>query len=249
MKDLIARQTFDIVDGNPVFKHCAVVFRRDGYTYSAKSPHRQVTSSQDLQNIKLIPPEAYQPHLPEGALITEDPARFYVKMPDLSAFNSISTLIQPILQDLAAYENIRKHPYPNLAQYQGYVVSSGRVTGLCFTRYPQSLISMVNPGHYNKTEFIGSVEIRGRRARAAQYLDSIEQGLRHLHALSFIHNDLNPSNIMITEEDTPIIIDFDSATIPGVSIKDAKRTHGWFNRQVIVSRESNDLDTLAEIRV
>ena len=123
------------------------------------------------------------------------------------------------------------------------------MTGLCFTRYPQSLMSMVNPGHYNKTHFISSAETRAPRARAARYLDGIEQGLRHLHALGFIHNDLNPSNIMITEEDTPVIIDFDSATIPGASVKGAKRTHGWFDRQVIVSRESNDLDALAEIRV
>lgn len=54
---------------------------------------------------------------------------------------------------------------------------------------------------------------------------------------------------MITQEDIPVIIDFDSATVPQMNIKDVKRTHGWFDRQVSVSRESNDLDALSEIRI
>ncbi|CRK44230.1 hypothetical protein BN1723_000916 [Verticillium longisporum] len=87
-----------------------------------------------------------------------------------------------------------------------------------------------------------------RRAGTARYLDSIEQGLRHLHSLGFIHNDLNPANIMITEEDIPVIIDFDSATAPGASLQNVKRTHGWFDHRIVVSQQSNDLDALAEIR-
>lgn len=166
MNDFTARQTFDLVAGNPVFLYCSVLFRRDGCIYSAKSPHRKVTAAcaQDLQEVTLISPEAYQPPLPKGAIIAEDPARFYVKTPNLSAFSGTSTPLQPVLQDLAACEKIRKHPHPNVAQYHGCVASGGRVTGLCFTRYPQSLMSMINPGHYNKTEFMDSIETQERRA-------------------------------------------------------------------------------------
>ncbi|CRK17745.1 hypothetical protein BN1708_003026 [Verticillium longisporum] len=53
---------------------------------------------------------------------------------------------------------------------------------------------------------------------------------------------------MITEEDIPVIIDFDSATAPGASLQNVKRTHGWFDHRIVVSQQSNDLDALAEIR-
>ncbi|RNJ55870.1 hypothetical protein D7B24_007963 [Verticillium nonalfalfae] len=104
-------------------------------------------------------------------------------------------------------------------------------------------------GHLNKVDFITSLETRKRKAGTARYLDSIELGLRHLHSLGFNHNDLNPANIMITEDDIPVIIDFDSATAPGASLQNVKRTHGWFDHRVVVSQQSNDLDALAEIRI
>ncbi|CRK17776.1 hypothetical protein BN1708_003054 [Verticillium longisporum] len=53
---------------------------------------------------------------------------------------------------------------------------------------------------------------------------------------------------MITEDDIPVIIDFDSATASGASLQNVKRTHEWFDHRIVVSQESNDMDALAEIR-
>lgn len=36
-------------------------------------------------------------------------------------------------------------------------------------------------------------------------LSGIEKGIRHLHALGIVHNDLDPANTMITEHDTPFL--------------------------------------------
>ncbi|CCE30705.1 uncharacterized protein CPUR_04554 [Claviceps purpurea 20.1] len=41
-------------------------------------------------------------------------------------------------------------------------------------------------------------------------LEGIERGIRHLHSLGVIHNDIKPNNIMLDELDRPVIIDFDS---------------------------------------
>jgi hypothetical protein len=54
---------------------------------------------------------------------------------------------------------------------------------------------------------------------------------------------------MITEDDTPVIIDFDSSSPPGTLLDHTKRTHGWFDPAVRVSQESNDLRALGELRV
>jgi serine/threonine protein kinase len=39
--------------------------------------------------------------------------------------------------------------------------------------------------------------------------NGIKDGVEHLHSLGIIHNDLNPRNVMLDSEDTPVIIDFD----------------------------------------
>ncbi|KAG5931171.1 hypothetical protein E4U60_006392 [Claviceps pazoutovae] len=42
------------------------------------------------------------------------------------------------------------------------------------------------------------------------FLDGIERGIRHLHSLGIVHNDIHPDNVMLDEMDGPVIIDFDS---------------------------------------
>lgn len=54
---------------------------------------------------------------------------------------------------------------------------------------------------------------------------------------------------MITADNRPVIIDFDSSSAPGTALDNTKRTYGWYDRDVLVSQESNDLDALAELRV
>ena len=39
------------------------------------------------------------------------------------------------------------------------------------------------------------------------YIDSIKSGVKHLYSLGYIHNDLNLSNIIVSKDNTPIIID------------------------------------------
>jgi len=64
----------------------------------------------------------------------------------------------------------------------------------------------VNPGHLSKDDFC-----RGARTpRIDHYLEGIASGVGHMHSLGLIHNDIDPSNIMITEDDSPVVIDFDS---------------------------------------
>jgi len=107
----------------------------------------------------------------------------------------------------------------------------------------------INPGSLNKSTFILEKDRSAARMMATRYLPGIEAGILQLHSLGIIHNDLNPSNVMITEDDTPVIIGFDSSSAPGTSLDKAKRTYGWFDPDMGVSRESNDLDALAELRV
>ncbi|KAF2189935.1 hypothetical protein K469DRAFT_701220 [Zopfia rhizophila CBS 207.26] len=93
-----------------------------------------------------------------------------------------------VLQELATCEIIRKHPHPNIATYYGCLASDGRVIGLCFKRYPESLLDKINPDHLNKSTFILSEDRTAARKKAARYLPGIENGIRHLHAHGRNHN-------------------------------------------------------------
>ena len=252
MEVLKARQCFEKVDGGIKFIYTRVLFRQNGITFCAKSPDRNVGSglcADKLEDIKPILPEVYRPLLPSGYSIAPDPSKCYIKQPNLMSFEETVDLASFVSQELATCEVIKKYQHPNIATYHGCVVSNGRVTGLCFKKYPETLMDKVNPGSLNKSTFISEKDRSAARMMATCYLPGIEAGIRQLHALGLIHNDLNPSNVMITEDDTPVIIDFDSSSAPGTPLDKAKRTYGWFDPDVRVSQESNDLDALAELRV
>ncbi|KAK3394223.1 hypothetical protein B0H63DRAFT_491736 [Podospora didyma] len=146
---------------------------------------------------------------------------------------SSSFILDLVLNEIATCEVIKDQPHPNIATYSGCVASGGRVTGLCFKRYPETLMAKVNPGHLNKSMLIMS-EDRGHPASAR---------------LGIAHSDLNPANVMITEDDAPVIIDFDSSSAPGTALDKTKLTYGRFDPGVHVSRESNDIDALEEWRI
>jgi len=259
MEFINARQCFDLVDGNLKFIYSRVLYRQDGIFFCAKSPNRNVDRGicadlDGLEDVKPVPPEAYRPIAPldcTTVVLQDDHSNLYVKHTNLMAFDGPADLSDLVLKELGACEVIRKHPpHPNVAVYHGCLVSDGRVTGLCFTKYPETLMSKLNPACLNKSAFILSRDRSVARKKAAmRYLPGIEAGIRHLHSLGLVHNDVNPANVMITEEDTPVIVDFDSSSPPGTSLDKTKRTHGWFCRDVCVSQERNDLDALAELRV
>jgi serine/threonine protein kinase len=137
------------------------------------------------------------------------------------SFGGVVDLTSLVLQELATCEVIRKHTHPNIATYYGCVASEGRVTGLCFKKYQ---VDKINPGHLNKSMFIQSKDRAAAWMMATRYLPGIERGIRQLHVLGIIHNDLNPANVMITEDDTPLLIDFDSSTASGAALEKEKRT-------------------------
>lgn len=81
-----------------------------------------------------------------------------------------------------------------------------------------------------------------------QATDKLLAGIKHLHSLGIIHNDITPSNIMIDEDNTLVLIDFDSCRRPGEALGNTKRTYGWYNPNITTAMEQNDLDAFAELQ-
>jgi len=247
-------QSFIIKHGKLQFECMKILFKSEGKTYLGEYPKRlspdrhNEIDTEGITNVVLIPPESYCPPVPEECTISPEPLTqdYYMKRIDLMQYGGGLDLARLVLREMKACEALRLRPHPNVAAYHGCQIQDNGVTGLCFLRYPETLMKKMNPKHLNKQNFL-SEPIEERKAAASRYLPGITEGLHHIHSLGLAHNDINPSNIMIDSQDRPVIIDFDSCLPFGENMDQVKRTPGWYNEEVTVSVAKNDLDALTEI--
>ena len=243
MKVVKARQIFRWnSNNNPHFSHSEIVYCSDGQYYSATSKERKIDAGQ-LEDIRPIPIETYQPIAPPDSITV------YTKTPNLTGFGGDDSAARRVLQELRTCESIHKNPHANITTYYGCFLEANRITGLCFMYCPSSLMTLVNPTYLNKTMLISDKDREPSREQAIPHLVGIEAGIRHLHGLGIIHNDINPANILITKDNIPVVSDFDSSSPPHVDISCFKRTHGWYDPDVSVAAAENDMNALKELRI
>lgn len=240
-------------EGNIQFSHVKVLFRLGDQTccgHVMKRDKREDFQLNEIKNVTVIPPECYRPLPPPSTTMIDFPSvRYHLKQPSLMNFAEGSDFSEPILREIEICEQLSRHPHPNIARYVGCQVADGRILGICFEQYPVTLMEKVNPKGLNKATF---VQFRTLSQQTAErYLLGIEAGIEHLHSLGIVHNDLNPCNVMISEDDVAVIIDFDSCVRIGrpVEASKIKRTHGWYDPRFGVDDVNNDLAALQELRV
>jgi serine/threonine protein kinase len=249
-------EAFEEVNGLFGFAGTLVVYQADGKLYHAVSKARYSSPSEvkaeHLKDIINIPVSAYSP--PASSELTRAPDPLprdcYVKKPRLISYDRIcrgprpELIAESVLAEAKVCEQLMRHPHPNVATYLGCQVSDGRITGLCFARYQRTLMQEVNPHNLSKR--------RSRSARRATgnygYIPvEIESGIKHIHSLGLVHNDINPKNVMLNG-DRVVLIDFDSCRPVGDSLEGVGRTYEWYDENVQLSVPKNDFDALAEIR-
>jgi serine/threonine protein kinase len=155
-------------------------------------------------------------------------------------------LSDSLLHEATILETLKQHPHPNIVKYYGCLVTNDRITGHCFEKYGQSLMSRVNPGCSGKRLFSAT---KRPLKNMSLCLEGIKRGIEHLHSLGLVHNDINPANIMFPakDDDTAVIIDFGSCRRIGEPAKDVPRTTEWHDDNVVTCLPSGDTDALDEI--
>ncbi|KAK0701102.1 hypothetical protein B0T21DRAFT_134482 [Apiosordaria backusii] len=253
---LETNEAYEEVDGVFQFIDTLVVYKTGGQLHHAVSAARPRRPSelkiQHLNNNIPIPVSAYSPLFSPDFTRAADPLPqdCYVKKPQLISYDRIcrgprpNSIAESVLLEAAVCELLTRHPHPNIATYLGCQVSDGRITGLCFARYQRTLMKEVNPRRLMKRNLRSD---RQGRKDYSSVLAGVESGVRHLHALGLVHNDINPTNIML-DGDKAIIIDFGSCRRIGESLEGVGRTYEWYDEQVNTAALQNDLDALDEIR-
>ncbi|CAG8924062.1 unnamed protein product [Penicillium salamii] len=256
---LESRETYEDSNEGLQFAGTLIVYQLNGFLYHAMLKGRyscpSILNVEDLVNVKQIPASAYSPNFSVGFTAAPGilPNGCYVKKPGLISYDLISegprpkSIAEDVLKEARIYEFLIMHPHPNIATYLlvGCQVSDGAITGLCLEKYPRTLMKEVNPGALMKRALRNTREATEDYSRV---LAGIDSGIRHLHSLGLVHNDINPSNIMI-DGDRAIIIDFGSCRKIGESLEDVGRTYEWYDGEVQQSLPENDLKALEEIRI
>lgn len=232
--------------------HCVKgVVRIDGLLYLAEWHDRMKlpTKTSELRSLRKIYTEDRGPMIKPAWTVITPQQHHYVKTPNIHSFYGVSTLEGLITREIETCELLKLHPHPNISPYSGCTELRGRVSGLCFKKHQQTLFEKVNPRGLNKAMFLDSDQRRlyvDHALEEATY--KVREGIDHLHSLGIIHNDINPSNIMFDEDGTLVITDFDSCRRRGEPLGNTKRTYGWHDPNVTVSKEQNDLDAFTELQ-
>ncbi|KAG6310819.1 hypothetical protein E4U44_005039 [Claviceps purpurea] len=229
-------------DGESEFGFTKIIIRGpNGDLYYAETEDRFKTSSEiDIDNLDLISIDTDACWPIYSARLLRAPSTVssdsHVKEPNLMLYRNDpkeTPLSNHMLHEIEAYELLRQHPHPNIVEYRGCVVSDGRITGICLAKYKMTLLErMAESTPFNKDLF----------------LEGIERGIRHLHSLGIVHNDINPYNIMFDELDRAIIIDFDSWQKNGQEFGRSKGTSGWMIEGAEYSLFENDIFGLSKMQ-
>ena len=185
-------------DGGPKFLYTYVIFLDGNDYFSTELPER-VMRPEDLpivnrNSLEKIPREHMWP-LYEGHFTMcpdlESPD-VYIKQPRLTGYKGSDSLSLYLLEEARTCQVLMENPHKNIARYLGCVVKAGRITGLCFEKYAETLADRLEDRRLVDTD---------------SYVRRVKAGIDHLHALDIVHNDINLDNVMFADRDgdVPVI--------------------------------------------
>lgn len=230
----------------------------DNAHFGKSLKHKRFMTLQDFSSaLNLVPAEDICPLLPEvEPLLTVAPdhlnltpaaelkGTYYIKRPQVDSYDwyvekdIVFAIPQELLEEAITLQHITNHEqHKNIVKYHGCRVRNGRVTGLVFDFYEDSLIYAVKENKPLDKERI---------------INGLDSAIRHLHSIGLAHNDINPFNIMVDESSgEPILIDFGSTQKIGAQMTTSRGTPGWMEDgdDYEISKESHDIFALDKIRL
>ncbi|KAI9699357.1 MAG: hypothetical protein M1836_002968 [Candelina mexicana] len=229
---------------NCIFQHTKIILEDDEGNFFFACPKRQyhLDEKPDPSELELhpIPDTEIYPEYHSGITKAPDPLPpgCYVKRPCLVYYEKDDKpgeqLSDVLLKEAQICEILRLYPHPNIVQYLGCQVEGERIKGICLAKNESTLKERLKDINRSLPENLG---------------DGIEKSIEHMHSLGFIHNDINPANIMMNAHDVPVLIDFDACTREGDRVGKGGTT-GWIDRSFDydAANPQNDLYGLKKIR-
>ncbi|EAS37183.3 uncharacterized protein CIMG_02537 [Coccidioides immitis RS] len=228
-------------DGDLIFDHTKLILRGDGeYFYARVNWCVSSPSAVDISQLKINKILTKNIWPPMDSCYTPAPnplpLNSYIKQLSLLYYSDTPASLElgcQLLAEVEVCKVLQRNPHPNIAQYLGCVTKNDRIMGLCFVKYLMNLSQRL----WEATPFDRVLCLQG-----------IESGIKHMHTLGLIHNDLNPSNVMMDKRDIPVIIDFDSCQREGAQLGLKAGTVGWAMEGTVYTTQQNDFFGLSKIQ-
>ncbi|CAG8241614.1 unnamed protein product [Penicillium olsonii] len=235
--DLVQSTSFGLIDDTGIF-----------YYGQIDSPKAQISLEKLNDTLNPVPFDPIFPVWPpSGAELSTAPELLttstYIKGANFEMYHWLKErglekqLLNSRVGEAQVLEELSQHPHPNLIRYYGCKVTEGYFTGIVLERHPHDLEAYVESGY--------------RVPDTDQFMAGLESAIQHLHGLGWAHNDLNPSNVLVSEAGIPIIIDFEGCQKLGSSLKFIRGTPGWIEGDVgahHTSEVKHDVFALVKIR-
>jgi len=182
------------------------------YFGNVKVKKRNLSMEQARNSLERIPHDEIYPPLPadwSALAMTGSQPEYHLKRPHFASYEGAAKgtkkLAERFLEEARTLHLMRLKPHPNLLKLEGCLVQDGRIHGVFLKRYPITLDDRVAAEKRSKKPLEKAACVKALD-RAACF-KRIVAGVKHLHSLGIAHNDINPNNIMLDEEDRPVIVD------------------------------------------
>ncbi|KPM38033.1 hypothetical protein AK830_g8537 [Neonectria ditissima] len=176
----------------------------------------------------------YPTFKPEITVALESLPDTYIKdfLPGVYPWGKPWEFVVKMLQEVKVYEALKDHPHPNIVRYFGAAVKGDTIIGMCLSKHTSEL-----------DEKLASATITERQ----MYCKEIEDGIRHLHQLGFIHNNLNPESIKMMDN-TPIIVNFHECRLKGERMERNRERTWWCLEGAQFALPENDLYSFKKLK-
>ncbi|KAI5457276.1 kinase-like domain-containing protein [Mariannaea sp. PMI_226] len=221
----ICEVSSSVGDAELEFKYTSyiVVEAESGAVWYGDLPmHRDNISLEEaIACLARVPDESIYPHFLEkdfrvlhSYYFNADEGDVHYKGPNFMAYCNKPRGTPPIgdtlLEEAKILEMLDKYPHPNIVEYIGCIVKGYKLHSIAMKKYKMTLEDRCEP------EVRDSMKPLDKEA----CIRDISAGLEHLHQLGYAHNDINPSNIVVDENDKCIIIDFGSCMKLGSKLQE-----------------------------
>ncbi|BGP35513.1 hypothetical protein JCM10296v2_007351 [Rhodotorula toruloides] len=112
-----------------------------------------------------------------------------VKLVHRSKNPTSSARVRALWTEFKCIRALRTDPHPNLIHFHSFIISPSYA--ICLMDFHPRLMPVALP-----------------ESRAKPYFVQLLSAVRHLHSHGIAHNDIKPSNILLSAEDRPVLIDF-----------------------------------------
>lgn len=186
----------------------------------------------DLETgLPMVADDKVFPQVPDDVtLVSTHLENYYIKRPQIHhLLNEAQAELVPkmFLDEVYTHEFFKRHPQKHIVAYHGCVTRRGRITGIALARLPKIL----------EHRFFDDAS----KFDVLLFENDLRDAAQHIHKLGLAHNDLNPSNIGLDDDDRPVVLDWGSCKRIGEDL-DLAGTPPWVDMEddCIVSKREHD---------